>query len=629
MSNQVGQYNCFLNVVIQSLWHLKSFQDAFATFPEHTHTSDKSSCVLCALYLIFHEYRESNGGNLSSLDLRTALSEAFAAQQRFQEGVMADAGECYIELISLVANLLPNEESRQRLVNALFDTVMVERVVCSICDHTEDKPALATNTHLLIVSKVVEAAAALGEKPFDELIGASFQGDSLPCPKCKEEALITKRFKSLPAVYTLSLVWPTSRPRRTFLNDFFNTISMEIDLRNLCSIDMKGAKKQTSKYRLRGMILYYGRHYTAVFYHASLGRWLRFDDSRVDPVARHWHELTDWCVQSRFQPSVLFYERENVGSKTDFYDPVPQDVIPRPLREPAPAPAFDPQIPAELAPKCPALEGPVYRKNKKQWTYQWAKLHDWTLSFYSKAQKAYSSAHGRWVQTRRDAAILVLPIGSLASVEMDTRTHNFSRKPFYMKISVSSDTASSDSASGTAQTPGAVAAPTPAEEYILYVEQEAPFVQWISALNRASELLQQMKNTDKDVIRRRSRFIDNDFDTPSYGALTGGTSSIPLDEARSALEFAPNASLDDLARIAQMESGSPRDEDPSSSEDEKTTILHPAAATAQPPAPAASNSISSTNPAPVQAPVPSTAPQPTQPKPSTGAQPFYDPFQDE
>lgn len=37
---------------------------------------------------IFLEYRNSDGRNLSSVDLRTALSEAFAGQQRFQEKAM-------------------------------------------------------------------------------------------------------------------------------------------------------------------------------------------------------------------------------------------------------------------------------------------------------------------------------------------------------------------------------------------------------------------------------------------------------------------------------------------------------------------------------------------------------------
>ena len=51
--NQHGEYNCFLNVVVQSLWHLRSFQDVFQDFPAHEHPTGKSTCVLCSLYVRF------------------------------------------------------------------------------------------------------------------------------------------------------------------------------------------------------------------------------------------------------------------------------------------------------------------------------------------------------------------------------------------------------------------------------------------------------------------------------------------------------------------------------------------------------------------------------------------------
>lgn len=36
--NSAGVNNCFLNVVIQSLWHLASFRINFTSFKAHRHT---------------------------------------------------------------------------------------------------------------------------------------------------------------------------------------------------------------------------------------------------------------------------------------------------------------------------------------------------------------------------------------------------------------------------------------------------------------------------------------------------------------------------------------------------------------------------------------------------------------
>ena len=49
LQNRVGEQNCFLNVVIQGLWHLRSFRDKFqSSTAEHRHAA-QGSCIHCAL----------------------------------------------------------------------------------------------------------------------------------------------------------------------------------------------------------------------------------------------------------------------------------------------------------------------------------------------------------------------------------------------------------------------------------------------------------------------------------------------------------------------------------------------------------------------------------------------------
>lgn len=458
--------------------------------------------------------------------------------------VQADAGECYIELVQLFGRLLPNDETRDRLVRNIFDLVQVDRVVCSHCDYDSQQPATSLNTMLLYVSRLVETAQVLGEKPLDDLIGALNQQDAINCPKCsKPHAVITKEIKSLPEVFSLSTVWPSSRPSRSLLNDFLNTISTQIDLQSIGAVDMKLKKTANTNYHLRGMILYYGRHYTACFYHASVGRWLRFDDSRVDPIGRYWHEVTDFCVRSRFQPSVLFYERETPGQT--YYESVPQDVIPRSLpimESPQRSKAREPSL------HCPRLEGPVYRKIKKNWHLSWFKLSEFCVTLYSRAQKTFAPQYGGWVQSRRDPPTLLLPVDTIKTIEQDKSSHNFNRKPHYLKIVAQSDDASS-------QDP---------LEILLFVEGPEPFAQILSALIQAKDVIN--KANKGSARRQRSVIIDNA--QLGFGMENGKDEHNP---DANALDFAPNASIEDLRRIAEMESGTPREE--GSDEETPTTVI--------------------------------------------------------
>uniref|UniRef100_A0A1S3XFJ3 USP domain-containing protein n=1 Tax=Nicotiana tabacum TaxID=4097 RepID=A0A1S3XFJ3_TOBAC len=97
LKNEVGEYNCFLNVIIQSLWHLRQFRDEFLrrTSSEHDHVGDP--CVVCALYDIFTALSmastEMRREAVAPTTLRIALSNLYPDSNFFQEAQMNDASE--------------------------------------------------------------------------------------------------------------------------------------------------------------------------------------------------------------------------------------------------------------------------------------------------------------------------------------------------------------------------------------------------------------------------------------------------------------------------------------------------------------------------------------------------------
>ncbi|KAG0460123.1 hypothetical protein HPP92_023251 [Vanilla planifolia] len=102
LKNAVGEYNCFLNVIIQSLWHLRRFRDEFLMGSSvHAHIGEP--CVVCALYDIFNALKEATvneqGEAVAPTRLRIALSNLYPDSNFFQEAQMNDASEvlgvCY------------------------------------------------------------------------------------------------------------------------------------------------------------------------------------------------------------------------------------------------------------------------------------------------------------------------------------------------------------------------------------------------------------------------------------------------------------------------------------------------------------------------------------------------------
>ncbi|GFZ03656.1 ubiquitin carboxyl-terminal hydrolase-related protein [Actinidia rufa] len=104
LKNEVGEYNCFLNVIIQSLWHLRRFRDEFLarSTSEHVHVGDP--CVTCALYDIFTALSMASADMqreaVAPTSLRIALSNLYPDSNFFQEVMCAESS--FEELLDFV-----------------------------------------------------------------------------------------------------------------------------------------------------------------------------------------------------------------------------------------------------------------------------------------------------------------------------------------------------------------------------------------------------------------------------------------------------------------------------------------------------------------------------------------------
>ena len=94
LSNMSGQYNCFLNVIIQSLWHLPAFRQALLTLPislpDSNGASPKDTAVVRALHNVFaafakHPSAEEQAAVHRAPEAQSASSSSEAHQQQQPE----------------------------------------------------------------------------------------------------------------------------------------------------------------------------------------------------------------------------------------------------------------------------------------------------------------------------------------------------------------------------------------------------------------------------------------------------------------------------------------------------------------------------------------------------------------
>ncbi|KAG6512868.1 hypothetical protein ZIOFF_031002 [Zingiber officinale] len=338
LRNAVGEYNCFLNVIIQSLWHLRRFRDEFLKKSSvHGHVGDP--CVVCALYDIFTDLRNASEGGLSDAvaptSLRIALSNLYPDSKFFQEGQMNDASE----VLSVIFDCLhksfkvhsgDNDAGLQKnnsegswdctnsscIAHTLFGMNIDEQMNCYNC-HSQTRHLKYTSFFQNINANSLRTAKAsltsfLGyimcpESSLDDLLKTVEMNHRLSCDVeaggCGKQNYVNHILSHPPHVFTAVLGWQSTTESADDISATLAAITTDVDIGVLyCGID-KG-----SEHSLISMVCYYGQHYHCFAYEHD--QWVMYDDQTVKVIGG-WEDVITTCKRGHLQPQVLFFETVN------------------------------------------------------------------------------------------------------------------------------------------------------------------------------------------------------------------------------------------------------------------------------------------------------------------------------
>ncbi|KAL4433796.1 hypothetical protein ABPG75_000237 [Micractinium tetrahymenae] len=317
LRNEAGEYNCFLNVIIQCLWRCADFRQQVASWDAAFCGADPVVGCLHDLFQQFQrqeQHRRSGGGEdastsgLSPVD-PTPLREALAVLpgQKFRMGEMNDAAEVLLSIYERVIEAA-SQMGLPAGIEPTFGLSVREEVHCSHCGKDTHQTSYtqyfyntqATVLHMLrgaygdslSTGQLLREAEAQHHKSCDKDMG----GCGRPCP-------VNHFLLRAPRVFTLQLAWESHSEQSADIAATLAAIDEEVDLGEV----YQGAEPGAHRYRLRSMVCYYGQHYQALVLVPEAGGWLMFDDTRVARVGG-WEAVRRKCEAGRIQPSMLFYE---------------------------------------------------------------------------------------------------------------------------------------------------------------------------------------------------------------------------------------------------------------------------------------------------------------------------------
>ncbi|KAL7997988.1 putative PDZ domain, Zinc finger, RanBP2-type, ubiquitin specific protease domain, PDZ superfamily [Plasmopara halstedii] len=378
LSNEIGANNCFLNVIIQSLWHVRSCR-ALISMGDHAvhhrcggqHTNAGSvrtqtitPCLLCELEQIFIMYQFAEQPVLDVERVRLALGDKFAL------GAMNDATETLEAILDALHYDTFNQMLLQRRKNSsaigmtniademsaslqidasaiicepqcvahrLFQMNLMELKICASCGHTAE-PIMNTDfLYRVYAQEVLNNARSEknGTKmTLEDALRTEAQSQKVAgtCELCDVggHRALSRWILTLPMVFAISIIWSSTQMNKTDIKDWLELLSTQcqideesqqaLDLGRIFRLD--NSTEDSSCFSFRGLVCYYGRHYVGFFASTSLDdngverqRWFLFDDTRVKLVGT-WADARQRIERGGYQPTLLFYEQKGIKHET-------------------------------------------------------------------------------------------------------------------------------------------------------------------------------------------------------------------------------------------------------------------------------------------------------------------------
>ncbi|KAL8140761.1 hypothetical protein V2J09_006782 [Rumex salicifolius] len=313
LQNRVGEYNCFLNVIIQSLWHLREFRVKFLSRPTSDHTHVGDPCVVCALYDILSALtKPSSDGEraVSPACLRVALSNLYPENNFFQEGEMNDASEVLSVIFECLHQSVTSTPVTSGMgswdcfdsaciAHSLFGMNIYERMNCFNC---------GLESRCLKYTSFFHNAMCPGI-PLDELLNSVEMNHQLACDPeaggCGKLNHIHHILSTPPHVFITVLGWQNTSEDVADIAATLSSLTTEMDI----SILYRGVDPK-NMHRLVSVVCYYGQHYHCFAYSQDSKEWIMFDDKTVKVIGT-WDDVIAKCESGRLQPQLLFFEAVN------------------------------------------------------------------------------------------------------------------------------------------------------------------------------------------------------------------------------------------------------------------------------------------------------------------------------
>ena len=322
MINNRGNNNCFINVLVQILFHSPEFRRNFLNIDFDKTDLNNPLFQLQKLFLKYMEYQTENKQYIIDIkNFRNKLSKIF---NDIEDGIVGDPVEVFNHILNAIhlykvkhTNLNEFNASKFNchhtcLSHKYFSVILIETLICEYCKSKNEIPY--DENYFLYEIFVFEILEKLHNKTnqlfrnqlfkYSKMINMDIQNLKISECKCKnpkiKRDLIQNEYNNLYLI--INLTWDNPIPRMTDICKMYNLIPLVESNSNLFTLSNE--EKLKSNYYLYSLVLFYNGHYTCAF--NSNNKWYFIDDTKYK-IFQSYKDLIIDIIKNHYHPIILFY----------------------------------------------------------------------------------------------------------------------------------------------------------------------------------------------------------------------------------------------------------------------------------------------------------------------------------
>ena len=336
--NALGANDCFLNSIIQVLFHFDEFRKKLLQM----NIEENPKNPIFQLYSILKNYeifsKTKTVDTLSAGLLRESLHYRFGT---YNKGKCGDPMETMSEILELIhsfyfhgSNNLKNNNFCTNELCPSHSNFLLNLKEIKFCPKCKAFNIQIFNKDCFMYDVLsYEILSLIKDKSFNDYkyslftilkkLNQSFGDNKQKLEDCKCEKITTKKrlvlYDRFSPYLIINITWDTNFPKMSDICKIYGLIPSSDNNKNLFEFDFENGKKSekdlVTNYYLHSMILYGQNHYTCLFYNKAVDMWSFVDDESKKNF-NTYNELINYLIIRRSIPvGIIFYNKN--GFKLD------------------------------------------------------------------------------------------------------------------------------------------------------------------------------------------------------------------------------------------------------------------------------------------------------------------------